>query len=102
MVREAHVRGFSTLPACPLSPAPPAFCAPQLVHAVSSGERLPVPPREEVAGAPPPPAVYDGYIALMQRCWAQDPAERPPFADVIVDLRWVLRGAEWNAAVFSS
>ena len=22
---------------------------------------------------------YDAYVALMQRCWAEDPAERPTF-----------------------
>lgn len=30
---------------------------------------------------------YDDYIALMQSCWAQDPADRPAFDQVIASLR---------------
>ena len=28
------------------------------------------------------------YVALMRRCWAQAPEERPGFGEVIADLRW--------------
>lgn len=34
-----------------------------------------------------PPGEYDALVALIQRCWAQQPEDRPAFADVIVDLR---------------
>ena len=33
---------------------------------------------------------YDAYVALMRRCWAQDPAQRPDFAAVIAELRVIL------------
>lgn len=60
----------------------------QLVHMVSSGERLQVPPRES---APGPDRLseseYAAYVALMQRCWAQEPAERPGFDQIISQLR---------------
>lgn len=68
----------------PPIPAPPL----QLVHMVSSGERLQVPPRES---APGPDRLseseYAAYVALMQRCWAQEPAERPGFDQIISQLR---------------
>jgi serine/threonine protein kinase len=59
----------------------------QLVHMVSDGERLPVPAREAVAGAIPDPQVYEAYVALIRRCWAQRPQDRPSFAEIIQDLR---------------
>jgi hypothetical protein len=62
----------------------------QLVHMISAGERLPLPAREAVAGAAPPdPELYDAYVALLRRCWAQQPQDRPGFAEIIQDLRWV-------------
>ena len=33
---------------------------------------------------------YEAYLALMQRCWAQDPADRPAFAEIIGELRGLL------------
>lgn len=54
---------------------------------VSSGERLAFPAREELAGPAPAPEVYVAYTALMARCWAQAPEDRPSFADVIAELR---------------
>ena len=70
---------FSTT-APPLAARPPL----QLVHMVSSGERLQVPPREGNLG---PDQLSEGdhaaYVALMQRCWAQEPSERPGFDQVI-------------------
>lgn len=29
----------------------------------------------------------EGYIELMQRCWAQNPEERPKFQEIIQELR---------------
>ena len=60
----------------------------QLVHTVSAGERLAVPAREAVAGAVPDPELYEAYVALTWRCWAQRPEDRPGFAEIIQDLRW--------------
>ena len=54
---------------------------------VSSGERLAVPAPEALPGRAPEPAAYEAYTALMRRCWAQRPEERPSFAEVIGDLR---------------
>ena len=62
----------------------------QLVFMITSGERLPIPPLPELPGAAPPAELYDAYVRLMQRCWAQDPAQRPPFAEVIAELRGIL------------
>lgn len=59
----------------------------QLVHMISAGERLTVPAREAVAGATPDPELYEAYVALIRRCWAQRPEERPGFAEIIQDLR---------------
>jgi hypothetical protein len=34
-----------------------------------------------------PEAEHAAYLALIRRCWAQEPAERPNFADIIMELR---------------
>lgn len=92
------MRKPACLPACPPflrvnhSLADPSVGVPcprprQLVHMVSGGERLAIPPREAVAGATPSPELYDTYVALIRRCWAQQPQERPGFAEIIQELR---------------
>ncbi len=35
----------------------------------------------------PPLRQHDAYVALMRRCWASDPAQRPGFDAIISDLR---------------
>ena len=65
----------------------------QLASRVMAGERLEVPPREALPG--PDTAGWaglDGYVALMQHCWAQAPEDRPSFQDIVVALRWVVGG----------
>lgn len=62
----------------------------QLVFMVSSGDRLAMPALEALPGKLPERAVYDAYVALVRRCWAQDPAERPTFGDIISELRNIL------------
>lgn len=60
----------------------------QLVRFVSDGGRLPIPDRSQLPG--PGTADFkglDGYIALLQRCWAQEPEGRPTFSEVIDALR---------------
>lgn len=52
-----------------------------------------MPPAEQLPGMPEsgPSEGLDEYVALLQRCWAQDPEQRPTFADIIPQLRW-----EWR------
>lgn len=53
---------------------------------MTAGGRLPLP--EDPADLPG--GTFPGlpaYLALMQRCWAQEPAERPGFAEIINLLR---------------
>ncbi|KAL4423315.1 hypothetical protein ABPG77_006110 [Micractinium sp. CCAP 211/92] len=60
----------------------------QLVNLLVSGSRLEIPPLEQLPGSDTPQfAGLDAYVALMRRCWAQDPAERPTFEQVIPELR---------------
>lgn len=35
------------------------------------------------------PTAFNDYVALMNKCWAQDPTARPNFQDVITALRAV-------------
>ena len=56
---------------------------------VGAGERPRIPPRGELPG--PDTAAFgglDAYVALLQKCWAQDPQERPAFAAIAEELRW--------------
>jgi serine/threonine protein kinase len=55
----------------------------EVVRALATGGRPEVPPRGELPG--PGAAAFAGldeYEALMRRCWAQAPEERPPFDEV--------------------
>ncbi len=64
----------------------------QVVTTVAEGGRLPVPAPSDLPG--PGSADFEGvvaYLALMQRCWAQRPQERPGFAEIITQLRWAGR-----------
>ena len=63
----------------------------QIYKDISSGGRPPIPEPGSIPGGgfPGLPA----YLALMQRCWAEQPAERPAFAEVVAELRQVPLGA---------
>jgi ankyrin repeat protein/serine/threonine protein kinase len=55
----------------------------EVVRALATGGRPEVPPRGELPG--PGAGAFAGldeYEALMRRCWAQAPEERPPFDEV--------------------
>jgi serine/threonine protein kinase len=60
----------------------------QIVSAIQGGARLEVPAREALPGpAAAGFAGLDQYLALMQRCWAQRPSDRPTFAQAAKELR---------------
>lgn len=61
----------------------------QLVSHVLAGGRLEVPPVEALPGGDAP-ALRAGlgiYVALMRRCWADAPEERPSFNEIVPELR---------------
>lgn len=59
-----------------------------------SGERLPIPPMERLPGPDAQGfAGLPGYLALMQRCWAQEPELRPTFRQIVEELRCVASSA---------
>lgn len=60
----------------------------QIAKMVIDGERLEVPLAVALPGGG-----FEGlpdYVQLMQRCWAQDPVERPSSNEIITALRWGL------------
>ena len=63
-------------------------CLVQVVKYVTNGGRLPVPSPESLPG---PPCTSTGclqqYIALLNKCCAHAPAERPCFAEISDCLR---------------
>ena len=59
-----------------------------IVNQINAGNRLPVPPSAELPG--PGSGDWDkmdAYLALMNRCWAQRPEDRPTFGEVMAELR---------------
>ncbi len=62
----------------------------QIASMVLGGARLEFPAPSALPGDAG--AAFEGlqaYIALVQRCWAQSPEERPTFAEIIAQLRQV-------------
>ncbi|KAL4436932.1 hypothetical protein ABPG75_004071 [Micractinium tetrahymenae] len=63
----------------------------QVVTIVSDGGRLDIPSRDQLPGPDSQEWVaLDAYVALLQRCWAQEPRDRPLFKEVISELRDML------------
>lgn len=64
---------------------------------MADGKRPPIPALEELPGGG-----FEGlmrFMALLQRCWAQAPADRPAFPAIIQELRWAsLHAAPRGAA----
>jgi len=63
----------------------------QVVTMVTDGGRLSIPPRSQLPG--PDNDTFEGldaYIALMKRCWAHIPEDRPSFKEIISELREIL------------
>jgi hypothetical protein len=61
-----------------------------IINSVGEGATLPVPPQGELPAGPL--SCYDAYVALMRRCWARDPDERPTMDEVAALLRGMLTG----------
>lgn len=60
----------------------------QIAKQVMDGKRLLVPCREKLPGVDMQTATgLEGYVELMQKCWAQNPDDRPSFQEVIQKLR---------------
>jgi hypothetical protein len=72
----------------------------QVVGLVLGGGRLPLPAGPEAVPGPDrlPPAVLGQYTALVQSCWAQNPAERPSLQTVVEQLRDMLAQLGGEAA----
>lgn len=71
----------------------------QLASFVQRGGRLELPAVEDLPGHDTAAFAASGglraYCELMAACWAQDPAQRPSFAELVPRLRWVgARGVE--------
>ncbi|KAI7845286.1 hypothetical protein COHA_001129 [Chlorella ohadii] len=67
-----------------------------IVGKLMDGERPEVPPREQLPG--PDTDIFaglDNYVALMRRCWAQRPEDRPSFEEAIHELRRITE-AHWR------
>lgn len=63
----------------------------QLINLLMNGGRLEIPPRERLPGEDTPSfAGLDDYISLLQRCWVQEPADRPTFHQIVPELRELL------------
>lgn len=45
--------------------------------------------------------VQPGVITLMNQCWAEDPAERPSFDDIIKSLKVINKGKSVFLFIFS-
>lgn len=61
-----------------------------IVSAVLNNERLTIPSPEELPG--PEGSTWphlDRYVGIMQRCWAQNPKDRPKFEEIMQELRLI-------------
>ena len=59
-----------------------------IVSTIQNGGRAPIPAAADLPG--PESGAWPRlpeYIALMQRCWAQSPLDRPTFREVVAALR---------------
>jgi serine/threonine protein kinase len=60
-----------------------------IAYRVKDGQRPAIPATADLPGPAdgrPSPAALEAYLALMNRCWAQDPAQRPEFQAVAAEL----------------
>jgi len=67
-----------------LKPCPPGW---QIVAALTLRHRPAIPCRAALPGRRSGEwARLNDYTALMKRCWAQEPSQRPPFTEVVMAL----------------
>ncbi len=62
----------------------------QVSSLIIKGGRPPIPALDKLPGGG-----FEGladYVALMQRCWAHDPVDRPIFAEIVATLRQARSG----------
>lgn len=58
---------------------------------ISGGQRPEIPAQHEAWDSDTASwAGYGTYVALLQRCWAQDPAKRPSFEEIAVEVEGML------------
>jgi hypothetical protein len=69
------------------------------VGRICQGTRPELPPLQDLPGADRSFTRLPDYVALMQRCWAQNPADRPTFQVVVKELRWEWEANDEDAAV---
>ena len=62
-------------------------CPAQIAKTVMSGGRLEIPSTSQLESRGGGFASLGLYVDLIQQCWAQNPDERPGFAEVISRLR---------------
>lgn len=60
-----------------------------IVRTICDGGRLEIPSKDNVAGGADSKNYrgYDSYVALMEKCWAQQAADRPDFSAVVAALK---------------
>lgn len=58
-----------------------------VINVTKRGKRPEIPPADELVGPPLDRASMSCYVALMKRCWAEDPSERPAFSEIACALR---------------
>ncbi len=68
----------------------------QVSSLIINGSRPPIPAPDELPGGEF--EELDDYVTLMQRCWAQDPVDRPTFAEIVAIFRQARAGL-WGQLV---
>ncbi len=61
--------------------------ASQVVNSIMEGRRLAMPAPGQLPGGSKQTPGLEEYMQLVQRCWAQDPEDRPSFRDIVAELR---------------
>ncbi len=61
----------------------------QVAKTVMNGGRLEIPDDSHIPGLDGGIEGISAYRALLQRCWAQSPQDRPSFDEIVDELRWV-------------
>lgn len=69
-----------------------------IIDAVLAGARLPIPSEADLPGPAGLPDVAR-YVALIERCWAQEPAHRPSFAVVVRELQAQFEAGRGNVTM---